>query len=137
MTLSVLADIWKNPLAVVGAETSNISRMYVHCVSFGNELTNLSYMLSFGVNFGIRRRNLSTTTRPLAEALALCINSSSSFSSLLNCSYIGASILPSSSSKKLYLFNGMITLTSFPPAFKASSAAACVFLLQIPYLCLL
>ena len=27
-----------------------ISLMYVHCVSFKNELTNLSYMLSFGVN---------------------------------------------------------------------------------------
>ena len=51
-TLSILADIWKYPLDVVGAKTSYISLIYVHWVSFRNEVTNLSYMLSFGVNFG-------------------------------------------------------------------------------------
>ena len=42
---------------------------------------------------------LLTTTRPLSVALALCINSSSSFSSMLNLSCVGTSILSSSSSK--------------------------------------
>ena len=55
-------------------------------------------------------------------------------SSMLNWSGIRTSILSSSSSKKQYLFSGMITLTSFPPAFKASSAAACanIFLASNP-----
>lgn len=114
----------KNLLYVVGAETWYISLMYVHCISFRNELTNSSYMLSFGVNFRIHKRNL--LTRPLAVALALCINSSSSF--IVLC-WIGAAweqaFCLQALQKTLYLF-GMITLTSFPPAFNASSAAAWV-----------
>lgn len=103
-TSSILADIWKNPLAVVGPETSYISLVYVHCVSFRNELTNLSYIMSFGVNLGIHKRNLLTLTRTLSAALPLCINSSPLFSSMLNKSCMGTSILASSSSKKLYRF---------------------------------
>ena len=113
LTLSILADIWKKSIAWVCAETWYNSLMYVRCVSFRNELTNLSYMLSFGVNFGIHRRNLLTKIRPLLAPWALCINSSSLFSSMLNSSFMGTSILSSSSSKNECLFSGTITLTSF------------------------
>ena len=89
--------------------------MYVHCVSFRNELTNLSYMLSFGVNFGIHRRNLLITKRPLSAPWALCINSSSLFSSMLNWSCMGTSPFFCKLFKNEYLFSGIITLTSFAP----------------------
>lgn len=108
-------EIWKYPLDVVGAETSYNSLIYVHWVSFRNEVTNLSYRLSFGVNFGIHRRNLLTTMQPLSAPWALWISSSSLFNSILNCSCMGTNILSSSSSKNDYLFNGIITLTSFAP----------------------
>ena len=72
-------------------------------------------MLSFGGNFGIHRRNLLTTIRPLLAPWALCINSSSLFSSMLSWSCMGTNIFSSSSSEKLYLFIGMMPLTSFAP----------------------
>ena len=87
----------------------------------------MSYRLSYGDNFGIHRRNLLTTIRPLSAPLALWISSSSLFSSMLNWSCMGTSILSSNSSKYEYLFNGMMVLTSFaPPPPLTLSLFACV-----------
>ena len=113
LILLILADIWKNPLVVVGAETPSIPLMHFHCDSFRNALTNLSYMLSFGVNFGIHGTNLLTKTPPASAALALWMSSSSLFSCMLSWSCMGTNILSSSSSKTLYLFNGMIAFISY------------------------
>ena len=66
LTLSILGEIWKNPLLFVGAETCiHFSVIMSKWTFYPNKLlTNLSYRLSFGISFGIHSRNLLTTTRP-------------------------------------------------------------------------
>ena len=70
----MLDDIWKKPLVFVGAETLYISLIYFHCVSFKNELTNLSYILSLGVNLGTHKMNLFITTRACINSIVHLMN---------------------------------------------------------------